>query len=328
MDPTETTATLAEAQSAKAQLAELEARLLAHADRSDLAGGTGATSTANWHAHTTRTTRPAAHRVIRLAQGLDGHDATRAALAEGRIHVEQAEAILRALADLPDDLDADVRDKAEQHLLELAADHDAKALKHLGRHLLEVASPEAADAHEAALLEREENAAQAATRLTMWQDGHGKVHGRFTVDSITGAMLKKALFAFAAPKHRASKGPLGERLPTPERLGHAFAELIQRYPTKKLPKAGGLNATVVVLMPLDTLMGELKAAQLDTGESISPGQARRLACEAKIIPTVLGGKSQVLDLGHARRFHSEGQRIVKAIEAGGCEVEGCDGHPA
>ena len=84
-------------------------------------------------------------------------------------------------------------------------------------------------------------------------------------------MLKKHLYALAAPKHRASQGPLGERRPTPERLGHAFTELIQRYPAKNLPKAGGLNATVVVLMHLDTLMGELKAAHLDTGETISPG---------------------------------------------------------
>ena len=93
----------------------------------------------------------------------------------------------------------------------------------------------------------------------VWDDGHGKTHGRFTVDSsLTGAMLKKALYAIAAPKHQASKGPLGERRPTPERLGHAFVQLIQRYPTKRLPKAGGLNATAVVLIPIETLMGGLK----------------------------------------------------------------------
>ena len=140
-------------------------------------------------------------------------------------------------------------------------------------------------------------------------------------------MLKKALLAFAAPKHQASKGPLGERRPTPERLGQAFVELIQRYPTKTLPKTGGLNATVVVLMTLDTLMDGLKAAHLDTGEAISPGQARRLACEAGIIPAVLGGNSQVLDLGRKRRFYTEAQRIAKTIEAGGCEVDGCDWPP-
>ena len=184
----------------------------------------------------TRTTRPAAHRALRLARGLDGHDATRAALAEGRIHVEQAEVILRALTELPDDLDPDITLKAEQHLLELAADHDAKALQQLGRHILEVASPDAADAHEAKLLEKEERDAAAATRLTMWDDGRGKVHGRFTLDALTGAMLKKALHAYAAPKHRAAKGPLGERRPTPERLGHAFAEYSSATPPRGSPK--------------------------------------------------------------------------------------------
>ena len=102
---------------------------------------------------------------------------------------------------------------------------------------------------------------------------------------------------------------------------------MQRYQATKLPKAGGLNATVVVLISLETLLGGLKAARLDTGETISAGAARRLACEAGIIPAVLGGPSQVLDLGRRRRFHSEAQRIVKTIEAGGCQAEGCDWPP-
>ena len=130
----------------------------------------------------------------------------------------------------------------------------------LGRKILDVLAPEIAEAHEARLLEREERAAAAATSLTMWDDGHGQVHGRFTLDTYTGACLKKALFAIASPKHRASKGRLGpvaERKPTPQRLGEAFTAYVQRYPTYKLPKTGGLNATVVVLMDLDTLMGGL-----------------------------------------------------------------------
>jgi len=83
----------------------------------------------------------------------------------------------------------------------------------------------------------------------------------------------------------------------------------------------------VVTMTLETLLGGLTAARLDTGETISPGAGRRLACEAGIIPAVLGGKSQVLDLGRKRRFHSEAQRIARTIEVGGCEVEGCDWPP-
>ena len=327
MDATQTTTALDDVLGAEAQLAELKARLLTHADRIDLPGSTGATSTANWHAHRTHTTRPAAHRALRIAHSLEAHHLTRTALAQGHLNVEQAEVILRALADLPDDLETEVLEMAERRLLDLTADHDAKALRILGRRILEVVSPETADAHEARLLEKEERAAQVATRLTMYDDGHGKVHGRFTIDTLTGAALKKALHALAAPKHRASQGPLGERRPTPERLGQAFTDYVRRYPTKRLPKAGGLNATVVVLMDLDTLMGGLKAAHLDTGEPISPGAARRLACEAGIIPAVLDGTSQVLDLGRKKRFYNEAQRIAKTIEAGGCEIEGCDAPP-
>jgi hypothetical protein len=324
LDADETTAVITEVLAAEAQLGELKARLLAHADQIDLAGTTSATKTATWLAHHTTTTRPAAFRAIRLAQGLDEHQLTRQALAEGRVHVEQAEVILRALAELPDNLETKLVENAEAHLLGEAAHHDANALKRLGQRLLDVIDPDLADAHEAKLLEREERDAAAAARLVLWDDGHGKVHGRFTLDALTGAMLKKTLLAFAAPKHRAAKGPLGERKPSPERLGQAFTELIQRYPTKRLPKAGGLNATIVVTMTLDSLMGGLKAAQLDTGGTISASMARRIACEAGIIPAVLGGKSELLDLGRSKRFATEPQRIAKAIQVGGCEIDGCD----
>ena len=43
-------------------------------DRIQLAAETAATSTAKWHAHRTRTTRREAHRIMRLATGLDHHD--------------------------------------------------------------------------------------------------------------------------------------------------------------------------------------------------------------------------------------------------------------
>ena len=55
MDANQTTAAIADVQAAKAQLAEVEARLLSHADRIDIAAETGATKTATWHAHQTRT---------------------------------------------------------------------------------------------------------------------------------------------------------------------------------------------------------------------------------------------------------------------------------
>ncbi|MGO4258231.1 DUF222 domain-containing protein, partial [Marmoricola sp. RAF53] len=108
-------------------------------------------------------------------------------------------------------------------------------------------------------------------------------------------------------------------------LGQAFIEYVETR--RDAPKAGGIAATVVVTMTMDALLGADTVATLDTGDRITAGEARRLACEAGIIPAVLGSKSQVLDLGRKTRFHTEAQRIVLARRDGGCTAEGCDWPP-
>jgi hypothetical protein len=213
--------------------------------------------------------------------------------------VDQAQAIVTAVEELPDDLDHEVRSEAVATLVGYAADHDAKGLRVLGRRILEVVAPQVGEADEARLLAAEERETEATASFRMSDDGHGKCHGRFTIPALHGAMLKKALLAYAAPKHRTSvDGQASEPgRPSAHRLGEALVEYLETYPVDRLPTTGGVSATVVVTMPVDTLMGGLKAAQLDTGHRISPGLARRLACRAGMIPAVLGSQSQVLDLG-------------------------------
>ena len=163
----------------------------------------------------------------------------------------------------------------------------------------------------------------------MVDDGHGKTHGRFTIPTLHGAILKKALLAIAAPKHRAAvdgHAPVPGS-PSNHRLGEAFVEYLENYPADRLPHAGGTSASVVAMIDLDALLGRLaKAGLLDTGEKISPAAARRLACRHGVIPAVLDGASHVLDLGRKRRFHSPAQRLVFTIEQRGCTAVGCD-HP-
>ena len=68
-------------------------------------------------------------------------------------------------------------------------------------------------------------------------------------------------------------------------LGHAFSEYVTRYPVDRLPQAGGVDATVVVTMTLENLLGDSHTpALLDTGDRITAAQARQLACEAAIFP--------------------------------------------
>src|SRR5690606_14843978 len=111
---------------------------------------------------------------------------------------------------------------------------------------------------------------------------------------------------------------------TAELLGEAFGEYIERFPADQVPTAGGVNATVVVTMPLGSLTDGLTVAGLDAGGRLSAAEARRLACQAGISPAVLGSKSEVLDLGRSRRFHSKAQRIALGLRDRGCTAEGCD----
>src|SRR3954454_21195527 len=107
MDPTETATTLVELTRLEAQVVELKARVARHADETQLGDSVGATSTANWLAHHTRQTRPAAHRTVRFGHQLDTHPVVKDALAAGRLLADQAGVIIDAVTQLPDDLDPD-----------------------------------------------------------------------------------------------------------------------------------------------------------------------------------------------------------------------------
>ncbi|MFW6773859.1 DUF222 domain-containing protein [Nocardioides sp. CPCC 205120] len=328
----ETGAALVELERAANRLAALQSRLLAHATEVRVEDETGAPSTAVWLANATHVTRAEAHRRVRVAVAThERYDALVAASTSGSVSPGQADVIVRALEDLGDDVDAGVRDEAEKVLVGFAADHDAKDLRVLGRRILDIVAPAVGEAREAELLAKEEREAAAKVRLTMREDGHGCVHGRFTVPEMHGAMFTKMIDAIASPRRDHlrddPRDDAADPRPAWERRGQAFVELIERMRDADLPDAAGAGTTVVVTMSVDTLTGGLAAASLDTGHRISPGEARRLACGADLVPAVLGTKSEVLDLGRAARFHNKPQRIALILRDRGCTAEGCDAPP-
>ena len=313
------------------QLHAVEVTGLREADRQQVGDPNGFSSTVGWWAQVTRSTKPQARRQLKLAERLDDeeHRSVRDAALDGAVSVEQAAVIITAVDELPRDLtDAGLRAKAENHLIEFAAELDPKQLRIAGRKILEVEAPEIADQALARVLEAEEAHAEQTTSFSMRPDGHGSMIGKFKIPLLAGRMLEKHLAAIAAPRHQnaiAALDPTGARIAKPWRWGTAFTEYIETRPTQTIPKAGGIAATVVVTMSLESLLGGLKAASiLDTGEPISASEARRLACEAAIIPAVLGATSEVLDLGRRRRLHTPAQRLAIALRDQTCIVEGCD----
>src|SRR3954466_11261963 len=136
---------LVELARAEARIGELRLRVLAAADRNDIAADSAATCTSAWLAVHTGTTRARAHAEVRLAHVLDGAFAhTRHALAAGRLNQTRAPGIVAPIAHLPDGVDSTLRERAEKRLVDDAVHYDAAALRLLGRRVFEVIDPDAA----------------------------------------------------------------------------------------------------------------------------------------------------------------------------------------
>jgi hypothetical protein len=113
-----------------------------------------------------------------------------------------------------------------------------------------------------------------------------------------------------------------------QRRADALVDVCQSaLDTETLPEHGGDRPGVVVTLNYDLLCQQVAAGTLDTGERLSPEAVRRLACDAKLIPAVLGGQGQVLDVGRERRLFTGPLRRALAIRDGGCAFPGCDRPP-
>ncbi|MDZ5620809.1 HNH endonuclease signature motif containing protein [Nocardioides bizhenqiangii] len=326
MSPAEKKTAVVELNKAAAMLAELQLRIVATAE--DEANTAGARDVGAWTAHLTRADVAAARADARLADALDRRwTQTAVGMAEGRVSLAQAQVVVHALEALPSDLDPDLLKDAEARLIKWCAEFHPAALRRLGRRILEVVAPDIAEAELAKRLEDEEHRAREKCRLTLRTTGEGSTRLSGLLPDAEAARLRTYLEAFTSPrKHHDAPGALGgeeDRIPYPRRLGQAFCALLEHLDPAKLPQHGGDATTVMVTIGLDSLRSELGAGSIVGGESLSATAIRRLACNAAIIPVVLGGKGEILDLGRSRRLFSPAQRRAIRLRDQRCRAEGC-----
>ena len=321
----------------EAQVAALRLSLLAEADARKVGQSLGATGTDAWTAQLTGSTRAVMAGGIWLANQLrERYDATREALADGAINEAQVRVIVRAAELLPDVVSPEERRRAEAGLVVKAVNGmDARRLRQAARRMLEVVSRDLADGHEARLLETEERRARVETWLSLHDNGDGTWCGRFVVPELTGAILRSALERLGSPQ-RLSRNRAGDlvhdetldgdapRLSWSEQLGQAFNELVEHLPTEASGGFSRVGASVLVHISLEHLRDQLGSARLDTGVHASAGEARRLACNAGIIPAVLGSRSEPLDLGTEARLHNTAMRRAASVVHDTCAAEGCE----
>jgi len=312
----------------EAQMAELKARVLAVGD--DVAVERGARDVAAWLAQATRSDPAPARAELHLARALEQRPAVAAGMREGTVSAAQARVITRAVEELPAGLGPELAAQAEATLVGYAAHHSPRELKRLGRRILEVVAPEVVEVEEGRRLEDEERRARERASLRFQELGDGRTRIAGVLPTPVTQRLEQYLQAFTSPRRPGREAPevgcRGERLSQHRAYAHAFASLLERLDPARLPEHGGDATTVIVTIDLADLRAELGSAEVVAGdgvESISAAQARRLACQARILPAVLGGRGEVLDLGRRRRLFSRAQRRALRVRDRRCRAEGC-----
>ena len=315
-----------------AGVSELRLRLIAAADVADVAASDGATSTAAWLAYGDRVDHAAAAADVALAKLLDRCcEATRAALGAGRINPPQAQVITRAVDDLPASIGDSDRLRAETHLVSEATNFAPRQLRNLGRWIVEVIDPDAADEREGKALEAEEERARRMSSLTTRRLGDGTTRGAFRLPDAQADMLRAWCEGVSAPRRGGLIDPDTdgeEDVPYTVRMGRALGALAEHLPLDGFSSQGAIPITLTVDIDFDKLRDRLGAAVLSSDTRMSASQARRLACNAGLLPMVLNGSSRILDLGTSARLYDRYGRIALGHRDKGCIWPGCDRPPA
>lgn len=309
--------------------------------------------------------RQSGDRAVRTGQRIERTkaDATRAALVEGKITRVQADIITVGLSKLPKDVEQTERKVCERELLRQARDLSLGDLRRAADRASEpVRPPETVDQVENQTVEARERAAWARSELVMTDQHDGTTTGRFVIPTAQAMMLTTLIHAHSSPRrnHLRDDAPAGasapiratgrverepdtgrdaglgghlldqtEDLTFAQRAGRALCAIIEHVPTQGYATNGGTPATLMVTLDLDTLTDTVneKVAALPGSVTMSPSQARRLACSHGILPAVLDGASLPLDLGRAKRLFTPAQRAALALRDQGCAFPGCDRPP-
>ncbi|MFL6147174.1 MAG: DUF222 domain-containing protein [Pseudonocardiaceae bacterium] len=317
-----------------AELGALETRLhstwaqmlavVAEIDFRDMAGGLGYRTTADLVRAVARVPQGEARARIAAAtdvlpsRGLNGAPvepklpATAAAVAEHAIGAADVKVVRSILARIPPHLGAQIRTEAEAELAHHARTLDAGQLETLGKRILAYLDQDGA---------RPKDTCDTRRHLC-FRDRNGGYELAGWLDREAAEIVRAALSPLAAPRP-ATDTEIDLRTAS-QRDADALVELAHRaLEAGDLPTEGGERPQVVVTVSLAVLRGRIGSASLALGGPINADVARRIACDAQVIPMVLGARGEPLDVGRASHTIPTAIRRAVIVRDRGCAFPGC-----
>jgi hypothetical protein len=250
----------------------------------------------------------------RVASRLPG---AAAALRAGVLSQEQLGVVRRTLRELPEGVPPRIRIQVEQQLVSEARRFDPSQLGKLAMRIRGHLDPDG-------VLRSERETAQRM-ELSFSHDAEGVIRVRGRLSAEAAAVLRSAL------------SPLAKPLPKPlpkdtrsaaKRRADALVELARRVlDAGTLPVEGGVRPHIGLTVDIAELRRHTGIVDLDWGGAVSIQAARRICCDADIIPIVMKGGSQPLDVGRRQRLVTGPLRRALIARDRGCVAPGCDRPP-
>ncbi|MGW1681175.1 DUF222 domain-containing protein [Saccharopolyspora sp. NPDC002376] len=163
-------------------------------------------------------------------------------------------------------------------------------------------------------------------------DGMTVINAR--LDRETGAKFRAVLQPLAAPR------PAEDGEPDPRSPGQRNADALNALldiaiASDRLPRSGGQRPHIAVTIDFNDLTRALRATDGNglpgtltaTGQPITAENVRRLACDAEILPVVLGSDNLPLNIGRAERTAPPHLRAALLLRDDTCAFPACDRPP-
>lgn len=237
---------------------------------------------------------------------------TAEAVAEAAIGAADVAVIRSVLARVPAHVGPEQRAQVESELARQARILDSRQLAVLGRRMLVYLDQDG-------LPPSEETDTRQHLNFTD-RDGGYELSGWLGREA--AEIVRSALSPLAAPRP-ATDTEVDLRNPA-QRDADALVELARSaLESGELPAEGGQRPQVVVTVSLPVLQGRIGSASLAFGGPINADVARRIACDAQLIPVVLGARGESLDIGRASHTVPVAIRRAVIVRDVGCAFPGC-----
>ena len=284
-------------------------------------GGPRALSAVGWvveHAPSLRA--GGARAVVSLAQAFTkvSNAPVAAALVSGRVPVRSAAVVVDELGRLRPLLARGAEPAVVEGLLSMVALHGPSGCRMVRPALLARYALEG-------VLQREQDVGRRFASLSAPSGGAvGVFEYRLSLDTEASAVLEAALGPLSGPR---SVGGEPDLRSSGQRRAEALVEVVRRAVGAGQAVACTSKAQLFVSVDYDDLVARTGAGSTVGGASaglvLGPQTVRRVACDASVLPVVMGGRGEVLDFGRARRLFRGSQVQRLWLRDGGCTFPSC-----